>query len=149
MIGVGLLDIVYGVLVPLNIEGGGFAHFVTPWSHSLLTSLALSGLYAGLFWRKGPRVAAIMFAAVFSHWVLDLVSHQPDMALWPYSKVELGFGSLFGGLGGWFELLITLGCTTFYAVKARRASSYGRRWPVVCLLMLAMYVAERLVVAHR
>ena len=35
-----------------------------------------------------------MGLAVFSHFLLDLVMHPPDMALWPGSTVHLGIGAL-------------------------------------------------------
>eukprot|EP01037_Dinobryon_pediforme_P012349 gene12349-12436_t len=41
MVGVGFIDLVFGVLVPFHIEGGSFSHFITPWSHSLAMSLPL------------------------------------------------------------------------------------------------------------
>jgi hypothetical protein len=66
MIGVGVLDLVFGVLVGLGIEGGGFSHFDTPWSHSLLMALAWSLLYAACFYRSGQAVALAMFAAVIA-----------------------------------------------------------------------------------
>lgn len=102
MIGVGFLDLIFAVGVGFGAEGGTLRHLVTPWSHSLLMAVVWSAIYAALFARSGLRITAVMGAAVFSHWVLDLVSHHTDMQLWPYSRVELGYGPLFGGLGGWF-----------------------------------------------
>lgn len=107
MVGVGFLDLVFGMLVAARIEGGGFSHFITPWSHSLAMSVIWGLAFATFYWRLGLKVFLAMFAAVNSHWVLDLVSHHADMQLWPYSAVELGFGPMFGGLGGWLELAVT------------------------------------------
>ena len=41
-----------------------------------------------------------MGLAVFSHFLLDLVMHPPDMALWPGSTVHLGIGLWRASLGG-------------------------------------------------
>lgn len=56
-----------------------------PWSHSLLM-LILWGLLLGAYFRKradGVQVGAVIAALVVSHWVLDWITHKPDMPLWP------------------------------------------------------------------
>jgi len=65
-----------------------------PWSHSLVMSLVWSVLfglayYAYSRYRRGALVVA---AGVFSHWVLDFVTHRPDMPLYPGSAVSVGLG---------------------------------------------------------
>jgi LexA-binding, inner membrane-associated putative hydrolase len=64
-----------------------------PISHSLLSVLGWS-LAAALLYRvvkKTWRGAAVVGAAVLSHWVLDFVTHRPDLPLWPGGpKVGLG-----------------------------------------------------------
>lgn len=55
-----------------------------PWSHSLVMVL-LWGVIAGLaVWRVGwsGRIAVVTAALVVSHWVLDFVTHRPDLPLW-------------------------------------------------------------------
>jgi membrane-bound metal-dependent hydrolase YbcI (DUF457 family) len=146
MLGVGLLDIIFGVLVPFGVEGGGFSHFVTPWSHSLLMALVWSSLFGAAYLGSGSRVAAVMFLAVFSHWVLDVLSHNPDMQLWPYSKIELGYGPAFGGLGGWFEASVSALGVLIYTVWARRPANADRRWVTIAVFVAVMYAAEFAVV---
>ena len=87
-----------------------------------------------------------MFAAVMSHWILDLFSHNPDMALWPHSKIELGFGPIFGGLGGWLELSVSAVGVGVYVLWARRPENASRRWGVVAATVAIAYIAEVLVV---
>ena len=147
MVGVGFIDLVFGVLVPFHIEGGGFRHFITPWSHSLAMSLVWGALFAGLYWRLGSRVMLAMFAAVMSHWGLDLVSHNADMQLWPYSTIELGYGPMFGGLGGWLEMLVSAAGLGAYILWARRPDNSPRRWGVVAVVMAVMCVLEVAVVS--
>ena len=146
MVGVGILDIAFGVCVGLGIEGGGFSHFDTPWSHSLLLAVVWALAYAACFRRSGRAVAVAMFAAVFSHWVLDLVSHAPDMQLWPHSAVELGYGRLFGGLGGWLEAAVSAAGVLAYIRYARRPDVAPRRWAVVAGVIAVSYGLEVLVV---
>lgn len=63
-------------------------------SHSLLMDALWAGLFAGIFFlrRRSPRGAWILFAAVVSHWVLDVASHRPDMPLAPGTSTRLGLG---------------------------------------------------------
>ena len=67
-----------------------------PWSHSLLMALVWSALFAMVYKltkRPWPD-ALIVGAAVLSHWVLDFVTHAPDLPLWPNGpKVGLGMWS--------------------------------------------------------
>ena len=62
-----------------------------PWSHSLLM-LAVWGVLLGWMFRAVDRRAfAVIAALVVSHWVLDFVTHIPDMPLYPGGpKVGLG-----------------------------------------------------------
>lgn len=64
-----------------------------PVSHSLAT-VALWGAAFGAvhFWRRRRTADALVLAAlVLSHWLLDFVSHRPDMPLWPGGP-KLGLG---------------------------------------------------------
>ena len=66
-----------------------------PWSHSLLTAIGWGIAFAALASVRGlPRSAFAWLAAlVVSHWVLDWISHVPDMPLWPTaSSPRLGLG---------------------------------------------------------
>jgi membrane-bound metal-dependent hydrolase YbcI (DUF457 family) len=65
-----------------------------PWSHSLATSVAWSLVMAGLFWAltRYGRGAVVVAVGVFSHFVLDFVTHRPDMPLYPGSATSIGLG---------------------------------------------------------
>ncbi len=146
LVGVGLLDWLFGVFVALGVEGGRIGHLEIPWSHSLAMSIVWSGVFASLFWRRGRAIVLIMIVAVMSHWVLDMLSHQPDMTLWPYASKQIGLGPYFGGLAGWLEVLVTVVATTWYAISAKRGKGYGRHWGDVCGVMAVLYVVEYLAV---
>ena len=88
-------DILWPVLVLAGVEQvrivpGATAYtpleFVSyPWSHSLLW-LSLWGVLAGAAYRGilgGRRSFIVIAALVVSHWVLDWVTHAPDMPLYP------------------------------------------------------------------
>lgn len=73
------------------------------YSHGLLPDLLWAALFAGVwFWRRrSARSATLLFAAVVSHWLLDFISHSPNMPLAP------GVRRVFG-LGLWNSIPATL-----------------------------------------
>ena len=56
-----------------------------PFSHSLLMDAVWGGLFAAIYFllRQDSRGAWTLCIAVLSHWVLDWVTHWPDMPLAP------------------------------------------------------------------
>jgi hypothetical protein len=64
-----------------------------PWSHSLVMDLVWAGAFALLYYRiTRYRAGTIaVFAGVLSHWVLDFISHRPDLPLYPGGP-KLGLG---------------------------------------------------------
>ncbi len=95
------IDIVTMVLGILGIEGRTppDTHplaFDIPYSHSLVGSLLIS-LAAALLYRAfrpgaGRKGMVVIGLLAFSHWVLDLVVHRPDMPIWPGGDMLLGLG---------------------------------------------------------
>ncbi len=65
-----------------------------PWSHGLLMSLVWSALAAAIvFGRYRERRAALVVGTlVFSHWVLDWMSHGPDLPLLLEGSTKVGLG---------------------------------------------------------
>jgi membrane-bound metal-dependent hydrolase YbcI (DUF457 family) len=113
-----------------------------PWTHSLLMSVVWSVLFAGcvfLATRRGPA-AVVTGLGVFSHWVLDFVTHRPDMPLWPGSSVQVGLG-LWNSLPGTLALevlLFVLGLTLFGStVKAKGRSGVIAFGSLVAFLCVA------------
>ena len=106
-------DIIWPVLVLAGIEHVRIVPGITaaspldlydfPISHSLLLDVVWAGVFAGLYYgvRRYVRGAWVLFAAVISHWVLDWLSHRPDMPLAP------GLTGRFGA-GVWNSVPLTL-----------------------------------------
>lgn len=74
-----------------------------PFSHSLLGvviwSLVLGGAYYGI--RRSWRGSLVLGLTVLSHWLLDLLTHRPDLPI-TFS------GDARAGLGLWNSLSLTL-----------------------------------------
>lgn len=150
LVGVGLLDLLFGPFVLLGIERAtltpgqspGFSLDHIDWSHSLLMSVVWSLVYAALFSRWGGRVAGVMGIAAFSHFVLDVPMHPADLALWPGSDVHLGFG-LWRTLptGWWFvELAVIAAAGAYYLRAARESAGFGRKPVAVVVVVVLLHV---------
>src|SRR5215467_2937756 len=87
------LDVVWPVLVLLGVERfrivpgftaiNPFDFTYYPWSHSLLMTMVWSAVFAFVYfaWSRDRSGAVWVALVVASHWVLDFVSHVPDMPL--------------------------------------------------------------------
>ena len=106
--------------------------FYMPYTHGLPGSIVLSfvlGALVALF-APGNRATTIVLvtAASFSHWVLDLFVHVPDLPLYD-NTAKVGFGLwrhvvfsiplelIVLGLGAWFYARMTI----FASIRGRYA----------------------------
>lgn len=90
------------VIDPGNTAFTGFDFQYYPWSHSLTAAAVWSLLVFGLSltFVRNRRVALVAGLLVLSHWVLDFVTHRPDLPLWPSGPVV--------GLGLWHSIAGTI-----------------------------------------
>lgn len=103
------VDILFFPLVLLGIERINIienftqsTHFeleYMPFTHSFVGSLVWAFAAYVLFLKLPQRkiantknIAMVMAIAVFSHWVLDLIVHTPDLPLIGDNSLKLGFG---------------------------------------------------------
>lgn len=152
LLGVGVLDLLFGPFVLMGIERASLTPSVSPgftleyidWSHSLLMALVWSGVVALLFHRWGRKVMWVMALAVFSYFVLDLPMHPPDLALWPGSPVHLGLGLWQALPNGWWlvELGVILGAAWYYVSRARQSNEFGRRPLAVLVVVLLLHLSN-------
>ncbi|MBE0558357.1 MAG: metal-dependent hydrolase [Proteobacteria bacterium] len=65
-----------------------------PFTHSFLAVLGWSLVVGGIYYaiRKHIRSAIVVGGLVMSHWVLDLLTHRPDLPLVPWSDTKVGMG---------------------------------------------------------
>lgn len=101
-----------------------------PWTHSLLMGAVWAALFAGIYaiFRRYPRGAWVVFAAVLSHWVLDFVVHRPDLPIVPWLAHPLAGLGLWNSLGGtlFVEFATFLIGLWLYAESTEPTDAIGR-----------------------
>lgn len=107
-----LLDLMWPIFLLLGWEEVRMTRGPTPFlnldfvsypiSHSLVASVGWALAAGGVYWvATRYRPGAIWVAVgVVSHWLLDFVTHRPDLALWPDGPRV--------GLGLWNSTLATI-----------------------------------------
>ncbi|MFA7228029.1 MAG: metal-dependent hydrolase [Melioribacteraceae bacterium] len=65
-----------------------------PYSHSFMGVLIWALLFGTVYFlfKRNLKGAVILAALVMSHWVLDLITHRPDLPLFPWMDIKAGFG---------------------------------------------------------
>lgn len=118
-----------------------------PYSHSLVMVVAWSVLFA-LAYRavRGRHRAAIVTVAalVISHYVLDLVTHRPDLPITPTGSLRLGFGLWnYPAAALALEIALFLIGTTLYLSVTRARDAIGRigLWALVVVLVAIYFSA--------
>src|SRR5207248_5351154 len=102
--------------------------YFMPYTHSLVGTLIWSGaaflIYKLVRGAKTSNTAALIVAfAVFSHWILDLIVHRPDLAIYD-NVLKIGFGLWnHRGLEFSLEIAILVGGILIYL---KRNSSVAR-----------------------
>ena len=142
LLGIETLSIEPGITVMTPLDFSSY-----PYSHSLVALLLWGCIFAALYMllsHSGSKAAVVIAALVFSHWVLDALSHRPDMpitlgethkvgaGLWDYPIVAIPLELLLFGIGVWFYSR----CTK----PLNRRGSIGL-W-VLVLFLLVVYLAN-------
>lgn len=98
-----------------------------PWSHSLLMLIVWGFVLMAIARKAGVdrRASWLLVPLVVSHWLLDFVTHAPDMPLWPGRSPRFGL-ALWDSIPGTFvvEGALWIASLALY-LQGRRA----RRWP--------------------
>jgi hypothetical protein len=126
-------------IVPGFTASNALDLYYMPYTHGLLAALGWSALaylaYRALGRGSTARGATAVAIAVFSHWVLDLVVHVPDLPLWN-DRMKVGLGLWNNpGLEFALETLVLFG-----GIAAYFTTGVARRWPTLVFgaLMVAL-----------
>ena len=111
-----------------------------------MTSLGWSLLAGAIFFalKKYMRSSLIVGSAVFSHWLLDFITHRPDLPLAPGGAARLGLG-LWDSLIATIVLEVGIFCAAWYVyVRSSDARSRAGRislwsWAI---FVVAIYFAN-------
>jgi hypothetical protein len=133
-------------IIPRFTESTHFQLEYMPYTHGLIASVLWAALSFVLFrWTfvKDRSVAIVVSLAVFSHWVLDLITHTPDLPLLADDSIKLGLG-LWNNAAATFSLeaILLVGALMLY-LKATRASTklgkYGMAVFVTLLILINIF----------
>ncbi len=110
-------------------------------SHSLATAALWGALLAAAYflWHHYSRTSWVILGLVLSHWLLDFVSHRPDMPLAPGFHHYFGLGLYNSPVGILLvEGLVWFGGIVIYArsTRARRLAGAWMFWAGTALLTL-------------
>ncbi len=109
------------VVTPLN-----FVHY--PVSHSLVAVALWACVLAALYMliRRSVRGALVIGLLVVSHWILDLVTHRPDLPILPGGPVvrwsDLGCGTLCPARWFWSSACSPWACGFTCAPRSRETA---------------------------
>ena len=117
-----------------------------PYSHSLVMAIAWGAIFAtAYFFRTKRRGAAAWIAiAVVSHWILDWITHRPDMPIAPWSGTRVGLGLWNSVAGTIFVEAAMFAAGVWIYVRATRARDRMGRinlWVYVATLA-AIYIGN-------
>jgi LexA-binding, inner membrane-associated putative hydrolase len=140
LLGVERVRIVPGftALNPLDLE-------YMPWSHSLLMDCVWGLVFGGIYYAitKYRAAGIAIFFGVVSHWVLDWVTHRPDMPLAPGLDTKLGLG-LWNSVVGTriVESIMFIAGVWLYLRTTRARDGVGRWawWGLVALLAVIYFM---------
>ena len=113
-----------------------------PYTHSLVGSLFWAGVaYAVFRWIfvKNKSVALVVALAVFSHWLLDLLVHTPDLPLWSDESMKLGLGLWNNSILVFtLEALLLLGALWLYLRSTTATTVVGKYGMGVFVIFLIL-----------
>lgn len=147
------IDLLWPILLLLGLESvkikpGNTAvtplNFISyPISHSMFSVLIWGILFGMVYYsfKKNLRGSILLGVLVFSHWLLDLLTHRPDLQLfpWSYYKVGLGLWNSFTGTVIVESLIFIIGGFIFYRVSKLQSTSKKILFWSLVLFLVAVY----------
>ena len=134
-------------IVPGFTESTHFELEYVPYTHSLVGSVFWAAVaYAVFRWLfvKKQSVALVIALAVFSHWILDLITHTPDLPLWTDDTMKLGLG-LWNSAAATYalEAILLIGALWLYVRQTQASSALGKYgMPVFVVVLLLINIVN-------
>jgi hypothetical protein len=151
-----LADLVWPTLVLLGQESFVIRPGITavtpldftryPYSHSLLGMAAwgvgLGAAYFALRRRLGPSL--LLFGVVLSHWLLDFVTHRPDLQLTLTGVERFGLGLWHSRIATFAVEGLLFAAGVWIYARATRALDRTGRWAFIALVafLVLVYLAN-------
>ena len=140
------LFLIFGIeqvkIDPGNTAFTPFDFVLYPYSHSLIAVLFWSLIFGSIYFliKKDLKTSIWLGVLVLSHWILDFITHRPDLPL------LIGSSSPMVGLGIWNSVIATilieggifiLGVYLFIKItKARNKIGFYSFWSLIIFLIL-------------
>ena len=140
------LFLIFGIeqvkIDPGNTAFTPFDFVLYPYSHSLIAVLFWSLIFGSIYFliKKDLKTSIWLGVLVLSHWILDFITHRPDLPL------LIGSNSPMVGLGIWNSVIATilieggifiLGVYLFIKItKARNKIGFYSFWSLIIFLIL-------------
>jgi hypothetical protein len=156
-IAVQLSDLIYGVTLLTGIEkvsiisgtnpltSAQYTFF--PYSHSLVATLILAGLVALIFlvvpFKIGlskSRTALVMATAVMSHFVLDVIVHNPDIDLLGNGVYKIGLGLWNYPIASYVVEALLLITGLWIYLKSTKGKDFSGKYglPILSVILLIL-----------
>jgi len=144
-----LLGIEKVAIDPGNTAFTPFDFIYYPFSHSLIGVLIWALLFGAVYFaiKKDLKTSLVLGVLVLSHWILDLITHRPDLPLF------LGSDSVLVGLGLWNSIIATviiegiifiIGVYLYFvATKAKNKVGTYSLWSLVIFFVM-VYISNLL-----
>ncbi|KAB2940618.1 MAG: hypothetical protein MPEBLZ_00083 [Candidatus Methanoperedens nitroreducens] len=156
-----MLDILFGLFLLSGIEHAKIVHGATvvspfefydyPYSHSAVGAVlwATAGFLAYWLWPTGDRTqrkrpAFILTIAIFSHFILDVISHTPDITISGNNSPILGL-SLWDSLAGTMIVefgILFIGIYLYRSATYSVSSSGKYGFALMILILVVLYIGN-------
>ena len=148
-------DIIWGILILLGVEKSSINDELSsnplvlsymPYSHGMLSTIIYSLIIVGIlllfpYFKHNKKTAWWLGAAVFSHWILDFISHRPDLPIIGNSmKVGLGLWN-YPTLATIIEIGIFLGGAIWYAISVKGFKKWAT-WLFWGFVIIAIFASS-------
>jgi hypothetical protein len=131
LVGVFLLDFLWILFGVFHLDHTAW----DDWSHSLVMSAAWATVFSAFFGRLDRRAFVVVWLAVFSHYVLDLIVQ--GASIYPNEPMRLLIPILVSDHYRLSQLLVCVVLLAVFVYDERRSSLPAwRAWAVCCLVLV-------------